>query len=76
MSKGFAPVFRLACRAIGDPHHDEGPRSPGVRREAAQKHLSFPERPMAAAPRAQESNFRDWTEVRDWAAGIAAAPQS
>ena len=42
MSKGFAPVFRLACRAIGDPHHDEGPRSPGVCREAAQKAPQLP----------------------------------
>ena len=31
---------------------------------------------MAAALRAQEGDFPDWTEVRDWAAGIAAAPQS
>jgi len=37
------------------------------------KHLSFPERVMALALRAQEGDFRNWTEIRGWAAGIADA---
>lgn len=37
------------------------------------KHLSFPERAMASALRAQEGDFRNWTEIRAWAAGIADA---
>lgn len=39
----------------------------------AKKHLSFPERAMALALRAQEGDFRNWTEIRGWAAGIAGA---
>jgi menaquinone-dependent protoporphyrinogen oxidase len=35
------------------------------------KHLSFPDRAMASAVRAQEGDFRNWAEIRDWAAGIA-----
>jgi menaquinone-dependent protoporphyrinogen oxidase len=35
------------------------------------KHLSFPDRAMAAAIRAAEGDFRDWAEIRDWAASIA-----
>jgi menaquinone-dependent protoporphyrinogen oxidase len=37
------------------------------------EHLSFPERAMVLALRAQEGDFRNWTEVRGWAAGIADA---
>jgi hypothetical protein len=57
VSKGFAPMFRLAYRASGDPHHDDGPRSPGVAGRLLKKHLSFPEGAMAAALRAQEGAF-------------------
>jgi menaquinone-dependent protoporphyrinogen oxidase len=35
------------------------------------KHLSFPDRAMASAIRAQEGDFRNWAEIRDWATGIA-----
>ena len=35
------------------------------------KHLSFPDRAMASAIRAQEGDFRNWTGIRDWATGIA-----
>ena len=35
------------------------------------KHLSFPGRAMASAIRAQEGDFRNWAEIREWAAGIA-----
>jgi len=37
----------------------------------ARKHLSFPDRAMASAIRAQEGDFRNWAEIRDWATGIA-----
>jgi len=40
------------------------------------KHLSFPDRAMASAIRAAEGDFRDWAEIRAWAAGIARALQS
>jgi menaquinone-dependent protoporphyrinogen oxidase len=40
------------------------------------KHLSFPDRAMASAIRAAEGDFRDWAEIRAWAAGIASALQS
>jgi menaquinone-dependent protoporphyrinogen oxidase len=35
------------------------------------KQLSFPERAIVAAVRMPEGDFRDWTEIRTWAAGIA-----
>jgi menaquinone-dependent protoporphyrinogen oxidase len=37
------------------------------------KQLSFPERAMALALRAQEGDFRDWDEIKGWAARIADA---
>jgi menaquinone-dependent protoporphyrinogen oxidase len=37
----------------------------------ARKHLSFPDRAMASAIRAQEGDFRNWAQIREWAAGIA-----
>jgi menaquinone-dependent protoporphyrinogen oxidase len=37
------------------------------------KHLSFSDRAMASALRAQEGDFRNWAEIRDWATGIADA---
>jgi menaquinone-dependent protoporphyrinogen oxidase len=35
------------------------------------KHLSFPDRAVASAIRAQEGDFRNWAEIREWATGIA-----
>jgi menaquinone-dependent protoporphyrinogen oxidase len=35
------------------------------------KQLSFPDRAMASAIRAVEGDFRNWAEIREWAAGIA-----
>lgn len=35
------------------------------------KQLSFPERAMASAIRAQEGDFRNWAEIREWATSIA-----
>ena len=40
------------------------------------KHLSFPDRAMASAVRAAEGDFRNWAEIRAWAASIASALQS
>ncbi|MFI5068709.1 MAG: flavodoxin domain-containing protein [Streptosporangiales bacterium] len=37
----------------------------------ARNHLTFPDRAMASAVRAAEGDFRDWAEIRAWAAGIA-----
>jgi menaquinone-dependent protoporphyrinogen oxidase len=37
------------------------------------KQLSFPERAIVAALRVPDGDFRDWTEIRRWAAGIADA---
>ena len=37
------------------------------------KHLSFPDRAMASAIRAQEGDFRNWAQIKDWATGIADA---
>jgi menaquinone-dependent protoporphyrinogen oxidase len=37
------------------------------------KQLSFPERAIVLALHVPEGDFRDWTEVRQWAAGIASA---
>ena len=37
------------------------------------KQLSFPERAIVSALRVPEGDFRDWIEIRQWAAGIADA---
>ena len=39
----------------------------------AKKHLSFPDRAVVSAIRAQEGDFRDWAQINDWATGIANA---
>jgi menaquinone-dependent protoporphyrinogen oxidase len=39
----------------------------------AKKQLRFPDTAIAAALRVPEGDFRDWDEVKDWAAGIADA---
>jgi menaquinone-dependent protoporphyrinogen oxidase len=39
----------------------------------AKKDLSFPDRAVVSAIRAQEGDFRDWAEIRDWATSIADA---
>jgi menaquinone-dependent protoporphyrinogen oxidase len=35
------------------------------------KHLSFPDRAIASATRVQEGDFRNWDDIRAWAASIA-----
>jgi menaquinone-dependent protoporphyrinogen oxidase len=37
------------------------------------RQLSFPERAIVSALRVPEGDFRDWTEIHQWAAGIADA---
>ena len=39
------------------------------------RQLSFPERAIVSALRVPEGDFRDWTEIRRWAAEIAEALQ-
>jgi len=39
----------------------------------ANKHLNFPDRAMASAIRAQEGDFRNWAQIKDWATSIADA---
>ena len=39
----------------------------------AKKHLSFPDRAVVSAIRAQEGDFRNWAQIKDWATGIANA---
>jgi len=39
------------------------------------RQLSFPERAIVSALRVPEGDFRDWTEIRQWAAEIAEALQ-
>ena len=35
------------------------------------KHLNFPDRAVASAIRAQEGDFRNWAQIRAWAAAVA-----
>jgi menaquinone-dependent protoporphyrinogen oxidase len=42
----------------------------------ARKQLSFSEKAIVLALRAPEGDFRDWTEIKAWASGIADALQS
>jgi menaquinone-dependent protoporphyrinogen oxidase len=37
----------------------------------ARKHLSFPDRAMVSAIRVQEGDFRNWAQIRAWAADVA-----
>jgi menaquinone-dependent protoporphyrinogen oxidase len=39
----------------------------------ARKQLNFPERAIVSALRVPEGDIRDWTEIRQWTAGIADA---
>jgi menaquinone-dependent protoporphyrinogen oxidase len=39
------------------------------------RHLSFPDRAIVSALRVPEGDFRDWAEIKRWAAGIAEALQ-
>jgi menaquinone-dependent protoporphyrinogen oxidase len=79
------PVWVFSSGPIGDPPRpDEEPVDVAdiVERTGAIDHavfagaldkskLGFGERAIAAAFRAPEGDFRDWDEIRAWAAGIA-----
>lgn len=40
------------------------------------KRLSFADRAVASAVRAEDGDFRDWAHIKDWAAGVADSLQS
>lgn len=86
---GARPVWLFSSGPIGDPPKpEEDPVDVGEIMEATKarehrvfagklvkKQLSFPEKAIVMALRVPEADFRDWTEIREWAAGIAGALQ-
>jgi menaquinone-dependent protoporphyrinogen oxidase len=83
------PVWLFSSGPIGDPPKpEEDPVDVAAMREATgardhrvfagkllRKQLSFGEKAMVIAFRAPDGDFRDWDEIRDWAAEIAVALQ-
>jgi menaquinone-dependent protoporphyrinogen oxidase len=81
------PVWLLSSGPVGDPPKpDEDPVDVAdllaltharehriFAGRLVRKQLSFPERAIVSALRVPEGDFRDWTEIRRWAAGIADA---
>ena len=65
----------LAARPVWLFSSGQGPRASGFRRQLVRKQLNFPDRAIAARLRIPEGEFRDWEEVKGWAAGIADAPR-
>jgi hypothetical protein len=52
--------------------HDEGARTPAVRRQDRQIRLGFGEHALLALG-VSEGDFRDWAEITEWAKTIAGA---
>ena len=81
------PVWLFSSGPVGDPPKpDEDPvdvadilATTGAREHRVfagkllRGQLSFPERAIVSALRVPEGDFRNWTEIRQWAAGIAEA---
>jgi menaquinone-dependent protoporphyrinogen oxidase len=81
------PVWLFSSGPVGDPPKPEedpvdvaelltvtGAREHRVfAGKLVRRQLSFPDRAIVAALRVPEGDFRDWTEITRWAAGIADA---
>jgi menaquinone-dependent protoporphyrinogen oxidase len=83
------PVWLFSSGPIGDPPKpEEDPVDVAEILEATKarghqvfagklvkKQLNFPDRAIAAALRVPEGDFRDWDQIRAWAADVAQAQQ-